>query len=61
MEDGENGWLCDSPEELTLRMERLCETRVAPSRFKPLDGYSVSDYARNILNLYKKVIADKKG
>lgn len=61
VEDGENGWLCDSPEELTLRMERLCETRVAPSRFKPLDGYSVSDYARNILNLYKKVIADKKG
>ncbi len=61
VEDGENGWLCDSPEELTLRMERLCETRVAPSHFKPLDGYSVSNYARNILNLYKKVIADKKG
>ena len=59
IEDGKNGFLCDSPEELTLRMEFLCERRDAPSQFKQLDGYSVQDYAENILNLYEKVIASK--
>ena len=37
-------------------MDELCVTRKAPSQFKPLDGYSVQDYARNILALYEKVI-----
>ncbi len=60
IEDGKNGYLCDSEEELTLRMEQLCESGEAPSQFKPLEGYSVQDYARNILALYEKVISDSK-
>lgn len=61
VENGKNGFLCDSPAELTRRMEELCETRKAPSQFKPLDGYSVQDYAGSILALYEKVIADSNG
>ena len=58
VEDGRNGFLCDSETQLTQRMDELCVTRKAPSQFKPLDGYSVQDYARNILALYEKVIGD---
>ena len=60
VEDGKNGYLCDSAAELTQRMEQLCETKEPPSEFKPLDGYSVQDYARKILELYKKVIHESK-
>ena len=60
VEDGKNGYLCDSAAELTQRMEQLCETKEPPSEFKPLDGYSVRDYARKILELYKKVIHESK-
>ena len=56
VENGKNGWLCDSRAELTRRMDQLCETQKAPSQFKPLTGYSAEDYARNILALYEKVI-----
>lgn len=60
VEDGKNGFLCDSAAELTLRMEQLCDTKEPPSQFKPLTGYSEQDYAHSILELYKKVIADSK-
>ncbi len=61
VEDGKNGYLCDSAEELTERMEQLCDTKKPPSQFKPLNGYSVQDYAKNILAIYQKVIAQKRG
>ena len=56
VEDGKNGYLCDSEAQLTRRMDELCVTKQPPSQFKPLDGYSVQDYARNIFALYEKVI-----
>ena len=56
VEDGKNGYLCDSEAQLTRRMDELCVTKQPPSQFKPLDGYSVQDYARNIIALYEKVI-----
>lgn len=58
VEDGKNGFLCDSPAALTHRMEELCRTKNPPSQFKPLNGYSTQDYAQNVLALYQKVIAD---
>lgn len=60
VEDGKNGFLCDSEAELTKRMEQLCDTKEAPSQFEPLEGYSVQDYARNIFALYEKVIKNAK-
>ena len=59
IEDGKNGYLCDSAVQLTQRMEELCETRTPPCEFKQLKGFSVQDYANNILALYEKVIANK--
>lgn len=59
IEDGKNGFLCDSPSQLTERMDELCENKNHSFNFDIPDRYTSEKYAENISALYKKVL-DKK-
>lgn len=60
VEDGKNGFLCNTTEELTLKMELLCENHNPPSDFKPLVGYTAEEYAARLSEVYEKAIRNNK-